>query len=163
MTLIDDLRLRILDGPYGPKNSTAFTDGELQQFLIEANDAVSKAAGNALLVLVKDRDRLKTWVRADTDVDYDQIAKNVGEVAMEFLAPDRYSIATVVDHGNEAYQDGVRHERDRIRNEVVRWQDKALEMSVDKGFSKATRELYDCKYWTYQRVLDLLDCKEATK
>ena len=85
MTLIDNLRLKILDRPKGPGSSTAFTDGELQQFLIESNDAVSTAAGNALLVLVKDRDRLKTWVRADTDVDYDQIAKNVGDVARSFL------------------------------------------------------------------------------
>lgn len=70
-----------------------FTDDELQKFIDDAGGNIATAAGNALDALIKDRDRLVTWSRGSTKVDYDQLRKDLHYVSKRFLAQGQQETA----------------------------------------------------------------------
>lgn len=63
----------------------AFTDDELQKFINDADGNIATAAGKALEVLIADRERLVTWSRSSTKIDYDQLRIDLNDVAKRFL------------------------------------------------------------------------------
>ena len=77
----------------------AFTDAELRKFIDDAGRNIATAAGNALTALIIDRDRLVTWSRGSNKVDYDQLKKDLLDVAERFLAQGRQESGMVHDSG----------------------------------------------------------------
>jgi hypothetical protein len=67
----------------------AFTDSELQQYLDNAGGNLALAAGEALLSLASDRSRLITWARSDMRLDFDQLRRDITNVAERYLSQGR--------------------------------------------------------------------------
>jgi hypothetical protein len=67
----------------------AFTDSELQQYLDNAGGNLALAACETLLSLVADRDRLITWARGDMRLDFDQLRRDITNVAERYLSQGR--------------------------------------------------------------------------
>lgn len=63
----------------------AFTNAELAVFLDEARGDLRIAAGNALLALIADRGKLKTWSKGDTRIDLDRLRLDLRDVANKYL------------------------------------------------------------------------------
>lgn len=64
---------------------TTFCNTELQEFLDAADGSLATAAGNALLALNADQNRLTCWSRGDMKIDFDRLRKDITDVAERFL------------------------------------------------------------------------------
>lgn len=64
---------------------TAFSDSDLQEFLDESGGNLAMAAGNALMSLLADRNRMVSWSRSEGRIDYDRLRKDISETASRFL------------------------------------------------------------------------------
>jgi hypothetical protein len=64
----------------------AYSDSDLQSFLDKAGGSLPLAAGEALMSLISDRNRLVTWSRDDMRVDYDQLRRDIAETARRFYS-----------------------------------------------------------------------------
>ena len=103
-------------------------------------------------------------------MDRDKNRANLSTLGGEKVT--KYCIETVVDHGNEAFKDGVKHERKRIRALVEKMRDEAeaefecqeehFHAGTDGSSVNEVNKALS-RFQSYQRVLDLLDGKEGAK
>lgn len=63
----------------------AFTDAELAVFLDEGRGDIRIGAGKALLALIADPARLKTWCKCSKGIDLDRLRLDLRDVANKYL------------------------------------------------------------------------------
>jgi hypothetical protein len=63
----------------------AFSDDNLQGFLDEARGNLALAAGNALMSLLADRNRMVSWSKGEGKIDYNQLRKDISDTAKRYL------------------------------------------------------------------------------
>lgn len=64
--------------------TAAFSDAELKNYLLDADDNLYLAAGNALDALLGDRMKLERWSKADYRIDLATLRRDISDVAQKF-------------------------------------------------------------------------------